>query len=67
MNIFIKKILNVYFFSTEAEVNRSKPVLDERMAAVSARLGATWRKTFDAFVALQEELEKLYENTPNKS
>ena len=67
MKIFIRNFAGVYFFQTEAETNRGKPEGDERMAAVSARKGAEWRKLFNQFSELQGELKKLYEGTPDKS
>lgn len=67
MKIFIREHMGVYFFQTEAEVNRGVVKGDEHMAAVSARKGAEWRRIFTQFVELQEQLKRLYEGTPNQS
>jgi hypothetical protein len=65
MKIFITNTFNIFDFKTEAEVNRSTPKGEERMAGLSARKAAEWRRLWDNFVKIQMELKKLYDSTPN--
>lgn len=69
MKIFIKKFKDeeLYGFTSEADRNESSPHEGEEMAGVSARKVKEWKKIFNDFIKVQEELTKLYENTANQS
>ena len=68
MKIFIKKFKDeeLFGFTSEADRNEGSPHKNEEMAGVSARKVKTWKQIFNDFIKVQEELKKLYENTPNK-
>ena len=68
MKIFIKEInAQLYKFADEAMRNEDRPRENERMAGVSARKVAEWKKIINQFIEVQSELMTLYENKANQS
>jgi hypothetical protein len=64
MKVFIRKFEQdvLYGFSDEAERNENRPRKDEKMAGVSARKVAEWRRIIKQFTQMQNELLGLYES-----